>query len=181
VAKAQLTVLHLDVNSTTPLDATTTRFHPALALLLLRDLSSVMFCMVEPVSTTAQWLEPLLSLMMTKATFFITGNNNGKGEIDNAALPWAATVKRAYNEGHQIASHTWTHPHLSNLTSTQRKQNMYSNEMALRNILGFFPTYMRPPYSDCTAESGCQKDMADLGYHVTYFDVDTGKVCWILH
>ena len=31
------------------------------------------------------------------------------------------------------------------------------------------------------AESGCQKDMADLGYHVTYFDVDTGKVYWILH
>ncbi|THY05566.1 glycoside hydrolase/deacetylase [Aureobasidium pullulans] len=115
----------------------------------------------------------VLKQYSAKATFFITGNNNGKGEIDNAAYPWAATIKRAYAEGHQIASHTWTHPHLSNITSAQRKQNMYSNEMALRNILGFFPTYMRPPYSDCTAESGCQQDMADLGYHVTYFDVDT--------
>ncbi|KAK5256209.1 hypothetical protein LTR16_003794 [Cryomyces antarcticus] len=50
---------------------------------------------------------------------------------------------------------------------------MYSNEMALRNILGFFPTYMRPPYSDCTAASGCEADMKALGYHITYFDVDT--------
>lgn len=50
---------------------------------------------------------------------------------------------------------------------------MWSNEMALRNVLGFFPTYMRPPYSDCTATSGCQGDMEDLGYHVVYFDVDT--------
>jgi len=108
-----------------------------------------------------------------KATFFMTGNNNGKGEIDNAANGWSTIVQRAYNEGHQLASHTWTHPHLSNLTSQQRKQNMWSNEMALRNILGFFPTYMRPPYSDCTAESGCQDDMAELGYHITYFDVDT--------
>lgn len=116
----------------------------------------------------------VLKSYSAKATFFITGNNNGKGEIDNAAYPWAATIQRAYDEGHQIASHTWTHPHLSNLTSAQRKQNMYSNEMALRNILGFFPTYMRPPYSDCTEESGCAGDMADLGYHVTYFDVDTG-------
>jgi len=45
--------------------------------------------------------------------------------------------------------------------------------MAMRNILGFFPTYMRPPYSSCSAVSGCEQTMADLGYHVTYFDVDT--------
>ncbi|TKA63406.1 hypothetical protein B0A49_07458, partial [Cryomyces minteri] len=108
-----------------------------------------------------------------KATFFITGNNNGKGEIDNTANPWATTIKRAYADGHQIASHTWTHPFLSSLTSAQRKQQMYSNEMALRNILGFFPTYMRPPYSDCTRASGCEADMKALGYHITYFDVDT--------
>lgn len=108
-----------------------------------------------------------------KATFFVTGNNNGKGEIDNAANGWSTIIQRAYNEGHQIASHTWTHPYLSNLTSVQRKQQMWSNEMAIRNILGFFPTYMRPPYSDCTAESGCEDDMAELGYHITYFDVDT--------
>lgn len=32
---------------------------------------------------------------------------------------------------------------------------------------------MRPPYSSCTAESGCEADLATLGYHVTYFNVDT--------
>lgn len=41
----------------------------------------------------------------------------------------------------------------------------------MRNIVGFFPTYMRPPYSSCTA--ACMATMVDLGYHVTYFDVDT--------
>jgi peptidoglycan/xylan/chitin deacetylase (PgdA/CDA1 family) len=44
---------------------------------------------------------------------------------------------------------------------------MWKNEMALRNILGFFPTYMRPPYSACSA--GCEEDMKELGYHITYF------------
>jgi peptidoglycan/xylan/chitin deacetylase (PgdA/CDA1 family) len=107
-----------------------------------------------------------------KATFFITGNNINKGEIDITA-EHTATIKRMYAEGHQIASHTWTHLDLSAVSAVDRRNQMYKNEMALRNILGFFPTYMRPPYSSCTSASGCEKDMANLGYHVTYFDVDT--------
>ena len=46
---------------------------------------------------------------------------------------------------------------------------MYKNEMAIRNIIGVIPTYMRPPYSSCTAECGCEDDMKALGYHITYF------------
>lgn len=58
--------------------------------------------------------------------------------------------RRMYTEGHQVASHTWSHPDLCNITSDQRKNEMYKNEMALRNIIGVIPTYMRPPYSSCT-------------------------------
>jgi peptidoglycan/xylan/chitin deacetylase (PgdA/CDA1 family) len=107
-----------------------------------------------------------------KATFFISGNNINKGEIDTTA-EFVSVIKRMDSEGHQIASHTWTHLDLSAVSSIDRKQQMWKNEMALRNIVGKIPTYMRPPYSSCTAESGCEQDMADLGYHVTYFDVDT--------
>jgi len=107
-----------------------------------------------------------------KATFFITGNNINKGQID-ITPSHTADIKRMDAEGHQIASHTWTHLDLSAVSSADRKQQMLKNEMALRNIVGKIPTYMRPPYSSCTAESGCEQDMADLGYHVTYFDVDT--------
>jgi hypothetical protein len=111
--------------------------------------------------------------MNAKATFFITGNNLGKGQIDNAANPWVNVIKRMHAEGHQIASHTWSHQDLSLINPQQRKDQIYKNEMALRNILGFFPTYMRPPYSSCTAQSGCQADLANFGYHITYFDLDT--------
>lgn len=107
-----------------------------------------------------------------KATFFITGNNINKGQIDETA-EFKASIQRMQTEGHQIASHTWTHLDLSAINEADRRNQMYKNEMALRNIVGFIPTYMRPPYSSCTAESGCEKTMADLGYHVTYFDVDT--------
>lgn len=111
----------------------------------------------------------LLTQYNASATFFITGNNNGKGHIDNASLAWPSLIKRMYDDGHQLASHTWSHPDLCNITSAQRKNEMWKNEMALRNVVGVIPTYMRPPYSSCTAECGCEGDMEDLGYHITYF------------
>ena len=48
---------------------------------------------------------------------------------------------------------------------------MVYNEMALRNILGVIPTYMRPPYVDCNAD--CFTKLGDLGYHAIYYDLDT--------
>ncbi|KAI1393874.1 carbohydrate-binding module family 18 [Hypoxylon trugodes] len=106
-----------------------------------------------------------------KATFFITGNNLGKGPINDPAYPWATVIQRMAAEGHQIASHTWSHENYSQLTTTQFKNQMYWNEIALNDILGYFPTYMRPPYSICPA--ACQTQLANLGYHAVYFDLDT--------
>ncbi|KAI0829960.1 carbohydrate-binding module family 18 [Hypoxylon sp. FL0890] len=123
-----------------------------------------------------QYTSELLDLLErydAKATFFITGINNGKGEIDDTSLQWPSVIQRMYSDNHQIASHTWSHPDLSTITSARRKDEMIKNEMALRNILGFIPTYMRPPYSSCTEASGCQADLAALQYHVIYFDLDT--------
>lgn len=100
----------------------------------------------------------------------ITGNNLGKGAIDTTQQ-YSTVIKRMVAEGHQIASHTWGHQNLTSLDPTTFKNQMVYNEMAFRNILGYFPTYMRPPYSECNAT--CGNLMADLGYHVTYFDLDT--------
>ena len=107
-----------------------------------------------------------------KATFFVTGNSNGKGPID-AMGPFPSLLRRMKDDGHQVASHSWAHADLSNITSVERKAEMYKNERAIANILNVFPTYMRPPYSSCTAASGCQKDLKELGYHRIEFDLDT--------
>lgn len=104
-----------------------------------------------------------------KATFFIVGNN-GNGEIDDVPQ-WADIVRRTFNEGHQIASHTWTHPDLTTLSSTARREQMYLTETAIANIIGVFPTYMRPPY--LAFDAACEADMADLGYHVVSTNLDT--------
>ncbi|KAK7751312.1 hypothetical protein SLS62_006718 [Diatrype stigma] len=121
-----------------------------------------------------EYTEDLLDLLAqyeAKATFFITGTNLHKGKLNDPALPWASIIQRMAAEGHQIASHTWSHENFSAMSDTQARDQMIYNEIALNDILGYIPTYMRPPYSIC--EDYCQDMLADLGYHVIYFDLDT--------
>lgn len=100
-----------------------------------------------------------------KATFFIGANNNHKGEIDKVDR-WVDSIKRMDFDGHQVASHTWSHPHMDKISSHQRKDEMYKTERALANIIGKYPSYMRSPYVQCSVKSGCMKDMSTLAYHV---------------
>lgn len=113
----------------------------------------------------------LLASYNFKATFFITGVNLGKGAIDDPANGWDKVIQRAHSEGHQIASHTWSHPDLSTLNETARELEIIKLEMAMRNILGKFSTYMRPPFVSC--DDPCLATMERLGYHVVNFDLDT--------
>lgn len=116
-----------------------------------------------PYKYTPEILDLLTEYDM-KATFFVTGVNLGKGAIDDPTYGWDTMIKRMIADGHQIASHTWSHADLTKITKEQRKDEIIKLEMALRNILGdgYIPTYMRPPYSSCTEE--CRSDLNDLGY-----------------
>lgn len=111
----------------------------------------------------------ILDKYEAKATFFITGNNMGKGAIDDPLTGYPQILQRMYQSGHQIASHTWTHQNLSNVTNQQRENQMVYNEMAFRNVLGLIPTYMRPPYSQ--SDNATQDLMKDLGYHIIYYNI----------
>lgn len=130
------------------------------------DAASTIF---SPYIYTSQVLHQFASYGF-KATFFVTGINNAKGAIDTTAS-WASVIRRMVAEGHQVASHTWSHQDLSVITDAQRYDQMIKNEMAIRNIIGKYPTYMRPPYTSCNA--ACQTVLKDLGYVVAYFDLDT--------
>lgn len=124
-----------------------------------------------PWNFTNELLDTLASFGF-HATFFITGNNLGKGPIDSTP-PYPTIIQRMIADGHQVASHTWSHYSLEKLSSAMRYDQMGKNERALANIIGKYPTYMRPPYSQCDAPSGCQADMLALGYHRIYFDLDS--------
>ncbi|KAG7146576.1 Chitin deacetylase like protein [Verticillium longisporum] len=102
------------------------------------------------------------------ATFFLTGSNFGR---EMTSDPWSAIVQRTYAAGHQLASHTYTHPDLSALTPAARAADMAANDDAFRAILGFAPRYMRAPFLSCDA--ACAADMAALGFHIVDASIDT--------
>jgi peptidoglycan/xylan/chitin deacetylase (PgdA/CDA1 family) len=104
-----------------------------------------------------------LKVAGAKATFLVAGNTNGRGELDKGDV-WPKLLKRMLAEGHQIGSHTWSHPHMNAMKSRDRKIDMAKNERAIANVIGKYPTYMRPPYGECDAKSGCLKDLKDMGY-----------------
>lgn len=125
-----------------------------------------------PYIYTAELLD-ILSRRKVPATFFLTGNNYGKHGMDNESTPYPGLIRRMITDGHQVGSHTWSHQDLNKLSTIERRQQMVKNEMAFRNIMGFWPTYMRPPFDSCQTDTGCRSDMDALGYHIIEYTVDT--------
>jgi peptidoglycan/xylan/chitin deacetylase (PgdA/CDA1 family) len=124
-----------------------------------------------PCPYTEQLLD-LLDAYKAKATFFINGNNQAT-PLDSWSTPWPELLIRMINSGHQIGSHTWTHANLEESDTWERHEQMEKNDEVIGNILGFTPTYMRPPYGSCSKSSGCLQDMGDMGYKVIGWDLDT--------
>lgn len=60
----------------------------------------------------------------------------------------ATAVKRASDEGHLVLNHTFTHPHLSKLTSEQIKSELDRCSVRIEEITGHYPLLVRPPYGD---------------------------------
>ncbi|PSK60533.1 Chitin deacetylase [Elsinoe australis] len=113
----------------------------------------------------------LLDRYNAKATFFMAGNNGQPGGMDNCGSDYPNVVRRVYNSGHQVASHTWTHPSMNGLSDADFNNQIFWNEMAFRNILGVVPTYFRPPYLECDGQ--CESRLGNLGYHTISVDLDT--------
>ncbi|KAG8686469.1 Carbohydrate esterase 4 protein, partial [Ceratobasidium sp. 395] len=85
-----------------------------------------------------------LSNAGAKGTFFFNGNNWGCIYDKNLA----SKVKYAYDKGHQVASHTWSHADLTTLSTDDLNSEMSKVENALKKIAGVKPAFMRPPYGN---------------------------------
>ncbi len=72
-----------------------------------------------------------------KGTFLIMGDN-----LDNGA----ETLKRIYNEGHEIGNHTRTHPCLIELSEEEIIDEIMSTRAKIHQITGHDCCLIRPPY-----------------------------------
>jgi peptidoglycan/xylan/chitin deacetylase (PgdA/CDA1 family) len=90
--------------------------------------------------------EPAASILDTlkahdvRVTFFLTG----KWAEENPDL-----VKRMAEEGHELANHTYSHPHLTQLEDEEVREQVLRTEEIIRDLTGQnTQPYMRPPYGD---------------------------------
>jgi len=103
-----------------------------------------------------------------KGTFFWNGNNYGciYDEVN------VKRVKYAYNAGHMVASHTWSHPDLTTLSFDQIHDEMWRVEQALERIIGVKPAFMRPPYGNYN--NLVRQVAAQRGQKLVTWDFDSG-------
>ncbi|KAI8050331.1 hypothetical protein BDF22DRAFT_622468 [Syncephalis plumigaleata] len=108
-----------------------------------------------------------LDRLNVKATFFVNGNNvaNLHEPADRKKL-W-----RAYQSGHQIASHTYSHADLDQLNDAGIRDEMEKLDHILKSIIGRRPVYMRPPYGNANANT--QRTLNMLGYRIVNWNIDT--------
>lgn len=101
-----------------------------------------------------------------KGTFFVNGNNFG------CIYSYADNLKYAYDQGHQIASHTWSHPHLPTLSASQIEDEFTRINTAIEGITGAVPAFIRPPYGEYNQD--VQDVAGSLGQTVVTWDLDSG-------
>jgi peptidoglycan/xylan/chitin deacetylase (PgdA/CDA1 family) len=65
----------------------------------------------------------------------------------------------------------WDHADLATLTQAEIQSEMTKLETAYMNILGYYPTYMRPPYLSTNALA--ISTLTTLGYKIIQCDIDT--------
>ncbi|SNY64097.1 polysaccharide deacetylase family protein [Paractinoplanes atraurantiacus] len=90
-------------------------------------------------SATAPQLLAALRAHRLRATFFNQGDNS---------LARPEMVRAEQRAGMWIGNHTFTHPHLPQLSDAAVFQEIASTQWVLRDITGREPTLFRPPYGE---------------------------------
>jgi len=104
----------------------------------------------------------LLAARNIKATFFVIGQN---------VAEYPEIVARAAREGHEIASHSWSHPNLAKMSQESVRSQMQRTDDAIKNTTGKSPTLLRPPYGSIT-EREKRWIHDEFGYDIILWDVD---------
>lgn len=103
----------------------------------------------------------VLSENDAKVTFFVVGNKAEK---------YPETLKRAYDEGHLIGSHTYSHIDFYKTSLDDIKSDIIKNIEVIENITGKKPVFLRAPYGNVTPVQLKQLDTVFVHWSVSTLD-----------
>ncbi len=73
-----------------------------------------------------------------RATFFVIGEN---------AEHHPGLLRRMWQEGHEIGSHTFTHPNMAAISTRRARLELNATQRVLQSVLGRTTLLFRPPYN----------------------------------
>lgn len=115
-----------------------------------------------PSATLTPKLLDILAAHHMKVTFFVLGE---------MVAEHPEILARAAREGHEIASHSWSHPNLAKMSQEAVRSQLQRTDDEIKNAIGKRPTLFRPPYGSITER---QKRWIhdEFGYNIILWDVD---------
>lgn len=103
-----------------------------------------------PHKTNTPKLLDILENNYAVATFFMVGQNiEGKEDI----------VRRSYNLGNELGSHTWDHKNLTEISDDKMKKQLEDTDAAIKAIVNVENPILRPPFGafNDRVKSACGK------------------------
>ncbi|WP_172797561.1 glycosyltransferase [Bacillus sp. FJAT-27445] len=121
---------------------------------------------------TPEYTEKILKILKEQrvpATFFLIGKN--------AALH-QDIVKQMAKDGHEIGSHTFTHPNTKDMSEEKLKFELNSTQRVIQGITGHTTVLYRSPLGDEEAKYFPKhfeqmKNVTEMGYITVNYDVDS--------
>jgi peptidoglycan/xylan/chitin deacetylase (PgdA/CDA1 family) len=115
-----------------------------------------------PSGTLTPKLLDILAAHHIKATFFVLGE---------MVAEHPEILARAAQEGHEIGSHSWSHPNLAKMSQEGVRSQLQRTDDEIKTAIGKRPTLFRPPYGSITER---QKRWIhdEFGYDIILWDVD---------
>ena len=123
-------------------------------------------------SPDPEWTPKILDILkakQVKGTFMVIGAE---------AVQHVGLLQRIAREGHEIGSHTWTHPDISEISARQLDIEINITERLFESKLGVQPVYFRPPYDideepDTDDEAAPAYRIQQKGYIIVGNKIDT--------
>lgn len=115
-----------------------------------------------PSATLTPKLLDILAAHHIKATFFVLGE---------MVAEHPEILARAASEGHEIASHSWSHPNLAKMSQESVRSQLQRTDDEIKSTTGKRPTLFRPPYGSIT-EREKRWIHDEFGYDIILWDVD---------
>lgn len=109
-----------------------------------------------------QMLIDIMARYNVKATFFVVGQWVDK---------YPESVLALHEAGHEVMSHSDTHPHMNSLSADQIREEINSCNDKIESVTGVRPILFRAPYGEYN--NNVIGTVNDMGIQVIQWDVDS--------